>query len=98
MQRITQIMPADGWWVEIAQSPEDCYSVRVVSWALVEVDFDGDPLTFVDGMVITDAGPELLDTVPGTKYFYFQQAASAIGTFEAPGPGATKPTAKRALR
>jgi len=74
MQRITQIMPADGWWVEIAQGREEAYSVRVVSWALVEVDFDGEPITFVDGMVITDAGPELLDTVPGIKNFFFQQA------------------------
>jgi hypothetical protein len=59
--------------VEIAQSSDDTYSVRVVSWALVEVDYDGEPITFVDGMVITDAGPELLDTVPGIKNFYFEQ-------------------------
>jgi hypothetical protein len=75
MQRILQIMPADGWWVEVAQGPEDVYSVQVVCWALVEIDFDGDPVTHVDGMVITDAGPELLDTVPGKKSFYHPKKA-----------------------
>jgi len=73
MQQILQIMPADGWWVDIAQGPEEAYSVQLLGWALVEIDFDGEPVTFVDGMVVTDAGPELLDTVPGKKNFYYQK-------------------------
>ena len=74
MQHITQIMPADGWWVEIEQEEEDPFSVRVVSWALVQMDFDGEPLSFVDGLVITDTGPELLESVPGKKNFYYQES------------------------